>query len=40
MKPGECMTLYNRVVIDYLDKKFGAIWRESVRADIIGGVEE
>jgi len=32
----ECKKVYNRVVFNYLDKKFGDKWRKEVRQDVVG----
>src|SRR5205085_11981046 len=32
----KCSAAYNKVVIAFLDKKFGKSWRRDVRADVIG----
>jgi hypothetical protein len=32
----ECKKIYNRVVFNYLDKKFGDKWRKEVRQDVVG----
>ncbi|WNH10818.1 hypothetical protein [Thalassobellus suaedae] len=32
----DALSVYNNVVFDFLDKKFGVKWRKEIRSDIIG----
>jgi hypothetical protein len=34
--PRECTKSYNKQVFDYLDNKYGKIWRGEVRSDVVG----
>ncbi len=36
LQPRQCVLLYNGYIFNYLDGKFGDIWRQDVRQDIIG----
>jgi hypothetical protein len=32
----KCITTYNKVIFQFLDKKFGKSWRKDARNDVIG----
>ncbi len=34
--PAECILSYNRILMDYLDKRYGSEWREEARPDVYG----
>ena len=32
----DCITIYNKLIFEYLDNQFGPQWRNEVRKDVVG----